>query len=728
MKRSGFLFNRVLVRGLAVAGTIYVLMSGVRVARTQTLNYSTTWLGNTFGGGANWVQNFVEGMWVAPDGTVYTASGWDEGGREFGIYRNGQIVGVIPDTHGWGTGGGKAIVANDKYIFIAHTHGNEGGGLKGEQYPAKGLDWVGVSRRNKDGSHAPFDGGKGRFGDMLVLHEVPNDADAPVRGLALDKQGRLYVSDGQSGEIKLFDSEKMTPIASWKVPRSQSLAFDARGFLWVLQEGEKAGSWRALCFSRDGVLQAPQILFTPDVVPTSLAFDASNALYVSDNGRAQQILIYKDCATKPRLWRTFGERGGIMGGKTPGRNAPQRFSGPMGVGVDATGNLYVGCNQAGGGTILRSFDLKGKMRWELLGLEFVDGADVDPASDGADVWTTENRYSLDWSRPAGKQWTWRSQTADPSHYPDDPRLNDESHDFAGALFRRINGKPFLVVRGMYQHALVIYQIKGEIAIPSVMFSKSPYRSGRWKNVPQPAKGRWMWRDLNGNGGFEANEFLDSSAENDPESWAWWMDEAGGVWQGQQDGAQPIRYYPLQGLDRFGNPIYTRATSKTFALPAPMNLLLRIEYSTRDDVMYLTGHTTERPKTGNEWGEVGSEILRFDGWSKGNRVPRWRIALPYQPATAVQYVGSSVPEAVIKSFCVAGDVAFAVESRTAKVHVYDMRSGAKLGEMTPGPEVFKESGWVDFPDAIRAYRRKNGEYLVFVEEDAKGKIIVYRWKP
>jgi hypothetical protein len=46
-------------------------------------------------------------------------------------------------------------------------------------------------------------------------------------------------------------------------------------------------------------------------------------------------------------------------------------------------------------------------------------------------------------------------------------------------------------------------------------------------------------------------------------------------------------------------------------------------------------------------------------------------------------------------------------------------------MTPGPEVARESGWVDFPDAIRAFQRKNGEYLVFVEEDAKAKIIVYR---
>jgi hypothetical protein len=46
-------------------------------------------------------------------------------------------------------------------------------------------------------------------------------------------------------------------------------------------------------------------------------------------------------------------------------------------------------------------------------------------------------------------------------------------------------------------------------------------------------------------------------------------------------------------------------------------------------------------------------------------------------------------------------------------------------MKPGPAVFNESGWVDFRDAIRAIRQKDGGYLVFVEEDYKGKSLVYR---
>ncbi len=33
-----------------------------------------------------------------------------------------------------------------------------------------------------------------------------------------------------------------------------------------------------------------------------------------------------------------------------------------------------------------------------------------------------------------------------------------------------------------------------------------------------------------------------------------------------------------------------------------------------------------------------------------------------------------------------------------------------------------------PYAVQAFKRKNGEYLVLVEEDWRGKNLLYRWKP
>jgi hypothetical protein len=744
----------------------FALLAAVRAAAFRTaptaavgLTYTTTWLGNTFGGGPKWVQNFVEGMYVSPDGTVYAASGWDEAGREFGLYRDGDAVGMAGHTHGWGYNGGVAVTANTKYVFLAQTVDSENGGLRNPTtWPVKGKKWFGVSRRMRSdvGRGAPFAGGKGGGeaegrgagsasatlpSSFLVVNEADEKTPgtSPVRGLAADDR-HLYVAIGDA--IRVFDAETMQPLQrSWPVRGARQLALDASGGLWVLHDADppqrnreniKGPASGISRFTTDGKPGGSQILLAPPVQPTGFCLDRrTGRLLVTDNGPAQQVLIFGNLDRRPRLVGTLGEKNGVYGGNTPGAVGPLRLPGPMGVGLDARGNIYVGCNQPAGGAVLRSFSPDGKrLRWELLGLEFVDTADAANA-DATDVYTTENRYTLDWRKAApGGQATWRAQTLDPFRFPNDPRLTEGHHMMCAPLIRTIGGKRFLVVRGMFQHSLVFYRFDerkwGEIAVPAAMISKGPYMAGEWK-APQPDKGRWLWRDTNGDGDFQKDEFTDADGVRDDESWAWWVDENGGVWQGQQTGPDPIRYTLCEGLDKHGNPIYRRAATKTFALPAPMNHLLRIEYLPKSDVMYLTGHTTDRPKTGGEWGQVGSEVLRIDNWSRGSRTPRYRVALPYQPETAARFPGASVTNTTIKSFCTAGDRLFAVESRTAKVHVYDADTGAKLGELTPGPEVAKESGWVDFPDAIRATRRPNGEYIVFVEEDAKAKVIIYRLK-
>jgi hypothetical protein len=74
-----------------------------------------------------------------------------------------------------------------------------------------------------------------------------------------------------------------------------------------------------------------------------------------------------------------------------------------------------------------------------------------------------------------------------------------------------------------------------------------------------------------------------------------------------------------------------------------------------------------------------------------------------------------------------DYVFAVEVIGA-VHVFDRNTGAEVGVINPGPEVGSTSGYIDVANAITAHRRENGEYLIFVEEDARGKVLMYRWTP
>ena len=48
---------------------------------------------------------------------------------------------------------------------------------------------------------------------------------------------------------------------------------------------------------------------------------------------------------------------------------------------------------------------------------------------------------------------------------------------------------------------------------------------------------------------------------------------------------------------------------------------------------------------------------------------------------------------------------------------------------PAPQVGVENtGWIDILTGITAFRRAQGEYLIFVEEDYKAKVLMYRWKP
>jgi hypothetical protein len=74
---------------------------------------------------------------------------------------------------------------------------------------------------------------------------------------------------------------------------------------------------------------------------------------------------------------------------------------------------------------------------------------------------------------------------------------------------------------------------------------------------------------------------------------------------------------------------------------------------------------------------------------------------------------------------AGDYLFITYLKTADVRVYEAATARYCGTLRPGRD---RSGWVHNPYAVRAHKRADGEYLVFVEEDAKAKIMMYRWRP
>jgi outer membrane protein assembly factor BamB len=688
-------------------------ISAKSLVKNSPVTYKTSWLGNTIGGGKLRVQNNIEAMYVTANGTIYTNSHWDEAGTESVIYQDGKVIAALEDTHGWNRGGGKAITGDQNYIYLAMVQ--EGMNNPQQDYPAVGTTWFCVRRYDKSGKPAPFLGGRGWDKTMLITSNKNE-----VTGLAI-AENKLYVSQASANQILIYNTRTMQKIGSFAVSSPEAIAIDRSGNLWVIHSKTADISPRIWRYSPQGI----QLAEIKDIVePTAIAIDHQGRLLVTENGPRQQILIY-DINKQPVQIGTFGDKKGIYGA-VPGEVKDLKFYGLTGIGTDAGGNIYLNNSSQKSGTDLRKFSPSGKKQWQLLGLIFVDNADSDPKTDGIEVFTKVREFSLDYSQVAGKQWTYKSYTLNPFKYPQDPRLHTSPD---GTFFRRIQGRPILFLTDMYNSFLQIYRFQpstdGKIAIPSGMFVGS--KAGAEKSIigdwpaNQPLKGEWIWRDMNGNGAFEQNEY--DTSQDYPYIGGWWVDNRGDIWKAlrTQDGIG-IRHYPFQGFDHQGNPIYkyqgTRGMEKQ-KTPNIFNDLRRIEYFPETDTMYLSGFTLEHPAIKDDAKIIGTEIARFDHWSQGNRLPRWRTLVPYD--------SSGNREVTTAALSVGGEYVFAVTVKPAEIYVYKAATGKLVRKLKPGQEVGGVSGWIDIPYGIRAFRRADGEYLVFVEEDLQGKVIIYQFK-
>ncbi len=710
---------------LMVPALVCAVVSGASPRLASTVS----WLGNTFPGGAQWVQQDIRALAVASDGSVYTNVEWDEGGAEVCMYRDGKVAAVARHTHGWGYHGGEAVAVNSRYVFFGQKVENEGGHLQDSStWPPRDADWFGIGRRLRTdlAKVAPFAGGKGGKGNtlkggFLVINEVPHGTAAAVAGLCATED-RLYVANPSDSQILVFDAETLTQLAVWSVPDAGQMAVGPDGWVWTVQSGR-----RLLGLPPGGDLASARIVELPnDAVPGGICFAADGRLLLADRGPSQQILAFT--GSEPAT--PVGVRGGIYAAPV-GRFGDLRFNMPRGIGCDGQGNLYVASDgqSGGGGTVLECYAPNQDLRWRLFGLEFVDMAAVDPQSD-QDVYTKEEHFRMDYAQAPGREWTYRGYTIDPFRYPEDPRLHIWS---AGAWVRRLGGRRFLFVNDMNGQYLQVYRLsadeESETAIPCALFVGKHIVPG--KHTPdaavwppyQPEKGEWLWQDTNGNGAFDDGEYA-GSGEDAPRYQGWWVDAGGAVWQATETAG--IRRFPFAGLDANGNPRWDWAGATAFRMPAEFDRIKRLRYDPQSDTMLLGGTTAEHKN--QHWKPMGPVICRYDSWSQ-TPVLRWRIVAPY----AVGSQGHSSCEPM--GFDTTGDYVFVPYTGAGKelgfttghVEVFRFDDGAAVGHLEPSAEI-GDIGLQDIRECLLAHRRADGEYLVFLEEDWKAKILLFRWRP
>lgn len=704
-----------------------LLLLPVAPARSQTLPCAVSWVGNSYSGKDAWVLQDIEDLCVLPDGTLFTNAGWDEAGGNVQEYRNGTWVGVAGHTHGWGYGGGAAVAANARYLFIAQNVDSEGGGLKGESWPQKGYSWAGVSRRLRTDIRqgAPFPGGRGKEGDVLQasflpVAEVPDGKSGALRGLCADAN-RVFVSSPFDDTVKVYDAETMRLVRSWNVARPDKICLDARGLLWVLQRPAPAGGpWRALHLGAEGRALAQRIDFPMGTVPTDLCMDAKNRLLVSDAGLDQQIKICGGLDVKPRQVATMGVKGGIFA-RPAGRFGDQRFNRPTSVGADAAGNVYVasGGTTGGGSTVLECYAPGGSLRWRRFGLLFVDLPDADPRGSLSDIFTKEEHFTLD-GLDGG---TYRGYTVNPRKYPDDPRLQRST---CTAWVRVLGSQRFLFTTEMTAETLQVFRFQpgtdGETAIPCALFAKRHIDDPGGYPPHQPDKGEWLWTDRNGNGAMDAGEFISSGGADS--SGILVPDELGTIWQAN---GGTIRELPFRGLNAHGVPLWDYAQVRTYPRPPGLDEIRRLRYLPTRDVMLLGGNKGEDHN--QHWKPMGPVLCVYDGWSTGKPTLRRSVVLPYEKGSG----GNESTEPI--SFDVAGDYVFVAYTRGLKadglknafVKVLRLSDLAVVGNLS-AEAALGETGLLDLVESVRALRRADGGYMIFLEDDYKSKSIVINWRP
>jgi hypothetical protein len=681
----------------------------------------TSWIGNSFSGREAWVPHNMDTLFVRPDGTAYTNTYWEEGTHEVTIFRNGKVIGGSKDLHGWGRNGGYAVTADDNHLYVGMVQGGCDGGNSGKnqfglpQFPACETNWYAVGRYDFQGNPAPFSGGYGYKGHMLVV----NVNGTHVSGLAV-ANGKLYVSDPSADEIKVYNTSSMKPEASWPVPEPGPLAFTRSGQLWVLQ-GE-TGVIRS--YSPTGTAQPQKI--TVAGAAAIAADPISGMLLVADNGPDQNVKFFSDLDTTPVLHRSFGTLGGVVAGPVPGQIGGPRFNGLTGVGMDAKGNLYVSQNGTGPirtassyNTTFAAFDSAGRELYRLFAHEWVSVAVLDPKSDGADLYGRTTRYSMDYSKPPGQQATGLAVTMDRFAYPDDPRLKMSSGFVYPVALRHIQGRKFLFMTSMYATGLIIYRFDGEIAVPAGWLSAGAVGNTEGKFPRNQPDGVWIWRDANGDGAFDKNEYSAGDAGLNG-SFAWSVDEEGNIWAA----GDAIRRYKVQGLDPRGNPVYETNKSEVFNTPLDFSRVERLHYVPATDTLYVTGFRPGQSDDGC-WGQVGKSLARYERFATRRPAKQYQIELPSKCD------GLVVP----KAMDIAGDAIFIVDVSsgghgTGLLRVYDAKTGATTLSFHADPAVvggISNTGWIDIPYGLRAFRRANGQYLVFVEDDFKSKVLMYSWQ-
>lgn len=714
---------------------------------------SLSWFGNTYSGKAGMnVQHDVADIFVTPEGELFTNVFWDEHGQNYGHYdKNGNLLRVGGNSHGWGYEGGYAVAANSEYVYFGQNIDNEGDHLLNEKYdgssdrwPPAGLHWYGVSRRLRSdiSKGAPFEGGLGGSEgsvteDCFLLVTTASNVDynrmeRAVTGLYATED-TLYVSDDFNDYIRVYDAQTMVHITDIPFENPGQLTMDKSGTLWVLQKSES----RAVPITEAYETDLARVIDLSEAVPTDIAVDSRGRLMVSDASVHEQIILFGNLDTAPEVVGYRGVDGGVFSG-TPGLIGNGRFNQVGSIGADNDGNYYVTntgtyvlIEDSAGSTVIESYTEEDRLRYRVYGPMFMDNAAPDPENKD-EVYTRHEKFVFDRSRPEGRQAAYTAYTLNPHKYPEDPRLAIGS--LSPIAVRWISGQKFLFMTDYYGYNLLVYRFNeetdGEVAIPCGLFSsKNNLRGDYPPNLDRTKPNAFVWVDHDGDARFDANEYTYAPEDNRIHyfGYGWTFAPDGTVFSGgtHHDGYidQRILTFPLQEITENGVPVWGFDDYSIESI-SELESIRRAQYDSDEDVMYFSGFQS-LGDVGERDRDAGDTFIRVDNWSTPNeRAVAYTAPLDRETIT-VQERFTSAP----LGFSLAGDYLFTIDATFcygAKIYIYDKSTGA-LADTIRYDEDYGAIGYMDIPNAITASYLGDGKYDLFLEDDGASKILHYSWE-
>jgi len=322
---------------------------------------------------------------------------------------------------------------------------------------------------------------------------------------------------------------------------------------------------------------------------------------------------------------------------------------------------------------------------------------------------------MDWTQPPGQEARWIGYSLDRHKYPNDPRgltfvKQQGEHGLTSPQIVYLNGKRFMFVGGMFASNFInIFRYENEIAVPSglIMQWANNLFNTDLKWPPNRPQGTFIWRDLNADGNYAANEYAANTPQVKPGPF--WVDKKGNIWM-----AYGFFRYDFQGLDKIGNPIYSADKTTKMQPPKGMKSVARVWYDSDSDVLV-----------------AAEEGVNEEGQADMRHIGRIFICKNYRAGNrdAVSFTSGAGKEA--SCVTAVGDYVFSGGwKERARIYVNRLSDGAPVGVFDPGATVSgnENTGWVDILTGITAHQRKDGEYLIFIEEDYKAKAVLYRWRP